>query len=125
MTNRLINISNNVVSETAILLIVFCMFGNAVTLKLYGQWTGVAVTEAIIGGIILIAWLSWTIYVLCRKKIVKEMSPMSMFIIETCSRLLALCWLYVKSSSFVIVIPFAILFAWQEYRLIQEKLLRE
>lgn len=44
----------------------------------------------------------------------------SMLIVETCSRILMLYWAYLVSESFLVVIPFALLFAWGEYRLIMD-----
>ena len=48
------------------------------------------------------------------------MSMKSMLIVETCSRILMLYWAYLVSESFLVVIPFALLFAWEEYRLIMD-----
>lgn len=120
MINQLKNLFNSYVSEFAMFIIVCCMIGNALPLRLYAEWTDIAVASALIGGIVLFAWLIWGTYILISKKRVKSMSMKSMLIVETCSRILMLYWVYLINESFIIVIPFALLFAWQEYRLIMD-----
>ena len=120
MTNQLKNLFNSYVSEFAMLIIVCCMIGSTLPLRLYAEWTAIAVASALIGGIVLFAWLIWATYILISKKRVKGMSMKSMLIVETCSRILMLYWAYLVSESFLVVLPFALLFAWEEYRLIMD-----
>lgn len=120
MINQLKNLFNSYVSEFAMFIIVCCMIGNALPLRLYAEWTDIAVASALTGGIVLFAWLIWATYILITKKNVKSMPLKYMLYIETCSRILMLYWVYLINESFIIVIPFALLFAWQEYRLIMD-----
>lgn len=75
---------------------------------------------ALTGGVVAVAWLAWATYVIATKKILKPMSPGPMIAVETCSRILILCWACIATSSYVIAVPFGIWFIWQEYRLIRD-----
>lgn len=115
ITMRIRHIFNSTASETSILLIICCMIATALPLKLHGQWTVSAVTATIAGAVVLAAWLGWVIYVTAAKKPVREMSAKPRLAMETCSRILSLFWIYIVTSSWIPVLPFAILFIWQEY----------
>lgn len=118
--NRFKVLFNNAVSEISIFLIICCMLGYTIPLRLYGEWTMVAKIFTFAGAAILFAWITWIVYMFISKKQVNEMKPKWMLTVETLSRILLLTWLYVTSSSIAAVILFGILFAWQEYKLISD-----
>ncbi len=96
------------------------MFGNIMFLSIDKSWSGPSVAFALAEGIVVFSWLAWGVYVLCSKKTVKVMPAKQAIVIEGLSMVLLLCWTYLATSSLTIVVPFALLFVWQEYRLIKE-----
>ena len=115
MRNRIKNLANSHATMSAMLVIVCCMLLTAVQLKLFGEWTGLAVAGSLVGGITLFAWLAWSTYVLCAGKTVREMQPKPRFFMETLIYILTLGWVYAIRGSWLILIPFVCLFAWYLY----------
>lgn len=120
MFNQIKNLFNNSVSEYSMMAIVCCMLGNAVSLSFSKEWTASAVAFSLAGGIVLVSWLVWGCYVLISKKRLVEMRPRKRLIVETISYVLLLIWVYVVSESILILIPWALLFGWYEYRSFKE-----
>ena len=120
MFNQIKNLLNNTVSEYSMMALVCCMLGNAISLAFSKEWTPLAVAFSLAGGIVLVSWLIWGSYVLISKKRLATMTPRKRLITETISYVLLLIWIYVVSESLLIVIPWALLFGWYEYRTIKE-----
>lgn len=119
MKNQLKNIFNSYASEISMLVIVCCMIATNVSLKESGVWTDVAVVSSLVGGIVLSGLLIWATYQLIARKEVMEMPVKPRIIIESCSRILFVCWLYITVSPLfaLIWVPFII---WDSVRSVRD-----
>lgn len=115
MRNRIKNVFNSAVSEFSMLAIVCCMVMIAVTMQSNGAWTYVAGSASLIGGIVLFGWLIWLIYVFVKNKTVKEMAMKPRFVVESCSRLLLLYWIYIVTSP-ILALIWLVLIVWDARR---------
>ena len=115
MRNRIKNLANSPVTMGAMLVIEASLLLTAIPMNIYGGWTSLSVAGGIISGTVLFAWLVWGTYVLCTKKLVKELQPRPRFFMEALIYTLALTWVYVTYGSWLNLIPFAALFAWYLY----------
>lgn len=119
MKNQLKNIFNSYASEISMLVIVCCMIATNVSIKESGAWTDVAVVSTLVGGIVLSGLLIWATYQLIARKEVKEMPVKPRIIIESWSRILFVCWLYITVSPLfaLIWVPFII---WDSVRSVRD-----
>lgn len=115
MRNQIKNLSNSPYTMFSMLVLVVCLLLTTLPMKNGEGWTGIAVAGSLTGGVVLFAWLVWSVYVLCTQKTVKEMQPKPRFFIEALTYTLTLCWVYAIQGSWVCLIPFACLFAWYLY----------
>lgn len=119
MVNRLKCIFNSAMCELSMLVVTCCMVVNMEALKHSGAWTGVAVGSALAGGVVLAVLLVWATVMIAAGKTVSEMPPRPRVIVETASRLLFLCWLFIATS-----LPFALVWLafiiWDGVRSIRE-----
>lgn len=119
MRDKIKQICNSVVFESTLLLTVCLILATSLSVKYAGGWTPLSWGLAIGASCILFAGLVWGAHVYFTEKTVKQMQPIPMLLIETCSRVLILYWLYVVSTPRAVVI-WAILFIMQEYKLIKD-----
>lgn len=120
MTHRIKNIFSDTVCEISMLLIVGCMIGYSLPLKLYSEWTDFAIVSVVAGTAMLAIFTGRIASVLLFGKQIKIMPPGMLIATEGVTRLLSLVWLYIVTSSWACVTPFAILFIWMQFRLIQD-----
>lgn len=112
MRNQIRNLFNSTPSIVALLIIVCCLLLTALPMKIYGDWTGLSVAGALVGGLVLFVWLVWCTYILCTKKTLSEMPPKPRMGLETVSYALTLWWVYIVTESIMIVILWACLYGW-------------
>ena len=120
MRDRTKNLFSNSVSETAIFLLVACLLGYTMSQKFWGDSPILSTAFLFWGGVIGVAWLIWLTYVVATKKVLKRMEAKPLVSIETLTRAFLLLWVYMRSGSIAIVMPFFLFFVWQEYRLIDD-----
>lgn len=118
MVNRLKNIFNSYVAEISILVIICCMIATSIPMKYEGGWTGMAVAAALTGGAVTLALLIWATYMLISNKEAREMPAKSRLIVEACSSLLMMYWIYLVYSLTIALIwlPLFLWVLWTDLR---------
>lgn len=92
MKSRIKTAFNSSVSEFSMFALLCCMISTIVPIKLNGVWSDFAVISSLAGGVILLAWLVWLIYMFVSKATVKEMSATHRHIVEWTGGLLYIYW---------------------------------
>lgn len=118
MKNQLKNIFNSPVCEISFFIIVCSMVVTNTSIKANEVWTDIAVASVLGGGIVLFGLLIWATYKLIARKEVKEMSPKPRLILESCSRLLLVYWIYITIGQLFALI-WAVLIIWDGVRSIR------
>lgn len=118
MIIRLKLIGNSAFTIISMLIISCSMCASTWSLKLYSEWTNLAIAATVIGGLVLFSWLIWAINALCKRIPIKEMHPKSRTVIEMLSGVLFGVWLYMVASPIVAIIWFIIL-VWGEIHFIK------
>lgn len=100
---------------TAILVISFSMAITALMLRIQETWTTASLTSTFVGAIVALAWVIWIVYILCKKKTLKELPLKPRLFIELLSSLAILFWAYIVSYSTLTTIFFALIVALNLY----------
>lgn len=119
MRNQIKNVFNSYISELSMLVIVCCMVAINLSFSINGSWTSVGVAASIVSGIVLLFLLIWATYMIVKRRDVKEMPVKPRLIVENCSRILLIYWLYL-TGGVVIALIWAAFIIWDGIKSIKE-----